>query len=193
MPAQLCPELKRLEPDGLVDVAEVPQERRPRKRVVTVNDAGRAELRRSASEPSRPFSLKDELIVRLRTGADTDPEATIEALRQRRDLSAAKLERYVTIRKDMLRRRTETQFATSARSVGPPHRQRRNLARALTPDVARRDDRLPRSPPGAGVELQRIDTSSGLTTRTSRRRPSSSVWRVLTWTLGQAATPTNDR
>ena len=58
-------------------------------------------------------------MVRLRTGADTDPEATLEALRQRRDLSAAKLERYVTIREEMLSGRTPAQFAASARHVGP--------------------------------------------------------------------------
>ena len=119
LPAQLYPELNRLEADRLVDVTEVPQERRPTKRLIAVNDAGRAELRRWASEPSRPLSLKDELMVRVRSGADTDPESVLEALRARRDLSVAKLDGYLAARDGMLRGRTEAQFLATARRVGP--------------------------------------------------------------------------
>ena len=119
LPAQLYPELNRLAADGLVDATEVPQERRPTKRVFAINDAGRAELRRWVIEPSRPFSLKDELMVRVRSGADSDPEAVLAALRARRELSAAKLDRYLTVRDDMLRGRTEARFLETARRVGP--------------------------------------------------------------------------
>jgi DNA-binding PadR family transcriptional regulator len=119
LPAQLYPELNRLEADGMVDVTEVPQERRPTKRIFAVNDAGRAELRRWVNEPSRPFSLKDELMVRVRSGADTDPESILEALRARRDLSVAKLDGYLAARDAMLRGRTEAQFLETARRVGP--------------------------------------------------------------------------
>jgi DNA-binding PadR family transcriptional regulator len=119
LPAQLYPELNRLEADGMVDVTEVPQERRPTKRIFAVNDAGRAELRRWVNEPSRPFSLKDELMVRVRSGADTDPEPILEALRARRDLSVAKLDGYLAARDAMLRGRTEAQFLETARRVGP--------------------------------------------------------------------------
>jgi DNA-binding PadR family transcriptional regulator len=119
LPAQLYPELNRLEADGLVDVAEVPQERRPTKRLFAINHAGRAELRRWVAEPSRPFSLKDELMVRVRSGADTDPEPILEALGARRDLSVAKLDGYLAARDAMLRGRTEAQFLETARRVGP--------------------------------------------------------------------------
>jgi DNA-binding PadR family transcriptional regulator len=119
LPAQLYPELNRLEADGMVDVTEVPQERRPTKRLIAINDAGRAELRRWVTEPSRPFSLKDELMVRVRSGADTDPESILEALRARRDLSVAKLDGYLAARDKMLRGRTEAQFVETARRVGP--------------------------------------------------------------------------
>jgi DNA-binding PadR family transcriptional regulator len=119
LPAQLYPELNRLEADGLVDVTEVPQQRRPTKRLFAINDAGRAELRRWVAEPSRPFSLKDELMVRVRSGADTDPESILEALRARRDLSVAKLDGYLAARDAMLRGRTEAQFLQTARRVGP--------------------------------------------------------------------------
>jgi DNA-binding PadR family transcriptional regulator len=119
LPAQLYPELHRLAADGLVDATEVPQKRRPAKRLFAINDAGRAELRRWVTEPSRPFSLKDELMVRVRSGADTDPEPTVEALRARRDLSVARLDGYLAARDDMLRGRTEAQFLERARRVGP--------------------------------------------------------------------------
>lgn len=119
LPAQVYPELHRLEVDGLVDSTEVPQERRPTKRLFAINDAGRAELRRWVSEPSRPFALKDELMVRVRSGADTDPGPILEALRVRRDLSVAKLNGYLAAREAMLRGRTETQFLETARRVGP--------------------------------------------------------------------------
>jgi len=119
LPAQLYPELKGLEADGLVDATEVPQERRPTKRIFAINDAGRAELRRWVTEPSRPFSLKDELMVRVRSGADTDPDPILGALRARRDLSVAKLDGYLAAREDMLRGRTERRFLETARRVGP--------------------------------------------------------------------------
>jgi DNA-binding PadR family transcriptional regulator len=119
LPAQLYPELHRLEADGLVDATEVPQARRPTKRLFAINDAGRAELRRWVAEPSRPLSLKDELMIRVRSGADTDPESIVEALHARRELSAAKLDGYLAAREAMLRGRTEAQFLRTARRVGP--------------------------------------------------------------------------
>ncbi|HEV7759353.1 MAG TPA: PadR family transcriptional regulator [Acidimicrobiales bacterium] len=119
LPAQLYPEINRLEADGLVDVTEVPQERRPTKRVLAINDAGRAELRRWVTEPSRPFTLKDELMVRVRSGADTEPASIVEALRIRRERSVAKLDSYVAARDAMLRGRTEAEFLASARRIGP--------------------------------------------------------------------------
>jgi DNA-binding PadR family transcriptional regulator len=119
LPAQLYPELNRLEDDGLVDATEVQQKRRPTKRLFAINDAGRAELRRWVALPSRPFALKDELMVRLRVGADTDPGPMIEALRARRDRSGAKLERYLATRAGMLGGRTEAQFLETAERVGP--------------------------------------------------------------------------
>lgn len=159
LPAQLYPELNRLEADGLVDVTEVPQERRPTKRLIAINAAGRAELSCWVSEPSRPFSLKDELMVRVRSGADTDPESILEALRARRDLSVAKLDGYLAARDAMLRGRTEAQFLETARRVGP----------YLTVN--------------AGIALERaqmvwIDESiASLSTRPARSRPATGARR----------------
>jgi DNA-binding PadR family transcriptional regulator len=119
LPAQLYPEINRLEADGLVDVTEVPQERRPTKRALAINDAGRAELQRWVTEPSRPFTLKDELMVRVRSGADTEPASIVEALHIRRERSAAKLDSYLAARDAMLRGRTEAEFLGSARRIGP--------------------------------------------------------------------------
>ena len=45
-PQQLYRELERLEGEGLLDARVVEQQRRPNKRVFTLTDAGRAEVRR---------------------------------------------------------------------------------------------------------------------------------------------------
>jgi Virulence activator alpha C-term len=58
-------------------------------------------------------------MVRVRSGADTDPEPILESLRARRGLSGAKLDGYLAARDDMLRGRTEAQFLETARRVGP--------------------------------------------------------------------------
>lgn len=119
LPAQLYPELARLEEQGLATSTEVAQDRRPNKRVYTVTDAGRAELRRWLQEASKPMSIKDELVLRLRSGADSDPDLMARALQERRTLAVTKLERYRSAQKDILNGRDEDVFLRSSRRVGP--------------------------------------------------------------------------
>ena len=71
------------------------------------------------AKPSKPMSLKDELVLRVRSGADSDPDAISEALRCRRQISVAKLDGYRAMQKEMLRGRDEEEFLRTARRVGP--------------------------------------------------------------------------
>lgn len=119
LPAQIYPELKRLEADGLVGATDVAQDGRPNKRIFAINEAGRRELRRWVRAPSPPFSLKDELMVKVRAGADTDPAAIIEGLHLRRERCATKLALYRSARAAMLRGRTAPEFLATARRIGP--------------------------------------------------------------------------
>ncbi|SDT18665.1 PadR family transcriptional regulator [Jiangella sp. DSM 45060] len=48
--SQIYPELRRMERDGLIDADVVPRGDRAQKRVYSINDAGRAELRRWSGE-----------------------------------------------------------------------------------------------------------------------------------------------
>jgi DNA-binding PadR family transcriptional regulator len=119
LPAQLYPELARLDAEGLAQSTDVAQDRRPNKRVYAITDAGRAELRQWVAKPSKPMSVKDELVLRVRSGADSDPEAIAEALQHRRHVSVAKLDGYRAMQKQMLRGRNEEEFLRSARRIGP--------------------------------------------------------------------------
>lgn len=119
LPAQIYPELKRLEADGLVDSTDVAQDGRPNKREFAINDAGRRELRRWVQAPSPPFSLKDEFMVKVRAGTDTDPAAIIDGLHLRRERCASKLALYRSARAAMLRGRTASEYLDTARHIGP--------------------------------------------------------------------------
>jgi transposase InsO family protein len=74
---------------------------------------------RWVAKPSKPMSLKDELVLRVRSGADSDPDAIAEPLQHRRQISVAKLDGYRAMQKQMLRCRHEEEFLRSARRVGP--------------------------------------------------------------------------
>ena len=64
-PAQMYTELARMETDGLVSAETVIQTKYPNKRVFSLTDAGRDELRRYAEVPSPPAEFKDELVIKM--------------------------------------------------------------------------------------------------------------------------------
>jgi DNA-binding PadR family transcriptional regulator len=89
---QIYTTLGRLERDGLVQSEHVSQEGRPDKRVYTLTDAGRAELREWIEAPVAGARLKDEFFTKLvlarlpgvaRLNGASDPLALIN--RQRRE------------------------------------------------------------------------------------------------------------
>ncbi len=62
---QIYRELNRLRDRGHVESREVVQTGKPNKLVYTLTDEGKAALRHWAARPSRPASVKDDLLVRM--------------------------------------------------------------------------------------------------------------------------------
>jgi len=62
---QIYRELTRLRDRGHVEGCEVVQSGKPNKLVYTLTPEGRAALRHWAARPSSPYSIKDDLLVRL--------------------------------------------------------------------------------------------------------------------------------
>ncbi|MEV6999779.1 MULTISPECIES: PadR family transcriptional regulator [unclassified Streptomyces] len=117
-PQQLYRELERLAQDGLVQARFVQQERRPNKRMFTLTEAGREDLRAFAAEPPRrPTAIRDELLIKLQ--AMEDPEVTRALIEERRTWSRGKLDRYERVRDRLLDGRTEDEYLRESDRIGP--------------------------------------------------------------------------
>jgi DNA-binding PadR family transcriptional regulator len=121
-PQQLYRELERLEAEGLLRGRVVEQRRRPNKRVLTLTDAGREELRAFVAQPARPTAIRDDLLVKLQA-ADVDDvddrDAVREALAERLDHARGKLALYDRLRDGLLGGRSESAYLRDAERVGP--------------------------------------------------------------------------
>lgn len=117
-PQQLYRELERLAQDGLVEARFVQQERRPNKRMFTLTEAGREDLRSFAAEPPRrPTAVRDELLIKLQ--AMDDPETARAMIEERMTWARGKLGRYERVRARMLDGRTEEEYLRESDRVGP--------------------------------------------------------------------------
>lgn len=117
-PQQLYRELERLAQDGLVEARFVQQERRPNKRMFTLTEAGRADLRAFAAEPPRrPTAIRDELLIKVQ--AMEDPETARALVEERRGWARGKLDRYERVRERLLDGRTEEEYLRDAERIGP--------------------------------------------------------------------------
>src|SRR3954447_23877338 len=83
-PQQLYRELERLAGDGLIEARGVQQERRPHKRMFTLTEGGRADLRCfAAAPPRRPTALRDELLIKIQAMDGVDPAVTRGLIEER--------------------------------------------------------------------------------------------------------------
>lgn len=84
---QVYTTLGRLERDGLIAGEDVPQDTRPDRRVYSLTEEGRTELKRWAHEPvAEPVNLKDDLLLKVLVHAVLDSgEAEALLWRQRRE------------------------------------------------------------------------------------------------------------
>ena len=102
-PQQLYRELERLAQDGLVEARTVQQERRPNKRMFTLTETGRTQLRSFAAEPpKRPTAVRDELLIKIQAMDGGDPAATRALVEERRTWARGERDRYERVRLRLL-------------------------------------------------------------------------------------------
>lgn len=118
-PQQLYRELEALERAGLLSGRVVEQRRRPNKRVFTLTDAGREELRTFTAQPARPTAMRDDLLVKLQAVDAGDEEAVRDSLAVRLERSRDKLALYDRLREDLLDGREEAEYLHEAERIGP--------------------------------------------------------------------------
>lgn len=119
-PQQLYRELERLAQDGLIAARVVEQERRPNKRMFTLTEAGRADLRAfAAAPPRRPTAIRDELLIKIQAMDGVDPEATRAQIEERMTWARGRLARYERVRERLLDGRTEDAYLAEAERIGP--------------------------------------------------------------------------
>jgi DNA-binding PadR family transcriptional regulator len=124
---QLYQELSRLEQDGFVSAAHVTQHDRPNKRVMTITDAGRAELERFAGESSKPPAFKNDVLVKVRTADVVATDPLLTGLRDSLDQCRRKLDSYLLMEHRMLKGRSHDEYVATARRVGPYLTLRRGI------------------------------------------------------------------
>ncbi|GAB7102155.1 PadR family transcriptional regulator [Streptomyces phaeofaciens] len=119
-PQQLYRELERLAQDGLIEARVVQQERRPNKRMFTLTEAGRTDLRVfAATPPRRPTAIRDELLIKIQALDGTDPAVTRELIEERMSWARGKLARYERVRERLVDGRSEEEYLREADRVGP--------------------------------------------------------------------------
>ncbi|MBC2904208.1 PadR family transcriptional regulator [Streptomyces cupreus] len=119
-PQQLYRELERLTQDELIAARTVQQERRPNKRMFTLTETGREELRSFAAEPvRRPAAMRDELLIKIQAMDDSDPAPAQALIEERMSWSEGKLARYERVRERLLAGRTEEEYLRDTERVGP--------------------------------------------------------------------------
>ncbi|MFI6035814.1 PadR family transcriptional regulator [Streptomyces sp. NPDC051315] len=119
-PQQLYRELERLAGDGLIQARVVQQERRPTKRMFTLTEAGREDLRAFAAAPPRkPTAIRDELLIKIQAMDGVDPAVTRAQIEERMSWARGKLTRYERVRERLLDGRTEDDYLREADRIGP--------------------------------------------------------------------------
>ncbi|MFF7723919.1 PadR family transcriptional regulator [Streptomyces luteogriseus] len=119
-PQQLYRELDRLARDGLIEARVVRQERRPDKRMFTLTEAGREDLRSfAATPPRRPTAIRDELLIKIQAMDGADPDATRALVEEREARARGKLARYRRLRERLLEGRSEEEYLRKTDRVGP--------------------------------------------------------------------------
>lgn len=83
--------LGRMAQDGLVEVRTEPGEGRPDRRVYSLTDIGRDELRAWTTRPTPPEAMRSEFAVKVRGMNHGDPAAVIADIRRARGMHAEQL------------------------------------------------------------------------------------------------------
>jgi DNA-binding PadR family transcriptional regulator len=116
---QLYLELAKLEADGLLTGHEVVQQGRPNKRVFALTHTGLEELTRFTLAPTKPTSIRDDLLVKAYAAHAADPVKLAEQLEQRAAQSAAKAEYLDEQLAKLLDGKPEAEYLRTAENIGP--------------------------------------------------------------------------
>src|SRR4051794_9985064 len=116
---QLYAELGKLEADGLLTGHEVVQQGRPNKRVFQLTEAGMDELTHFTLAPTKPTSIRDDLLVKAYAAAAADPVRLAEQLEQRAVQSRAKAGYLAEQLARLLGGRSEREYLATADNIGP--------------------------------------------------------------------------
>jgi DNA-binding PadR family transcriptional regulator len=119
LPQQLYTELARLEAEGLITGRAVVQESRPNKRLFRVTDAGLAELERFAAAVGKPSFVRDDLLVKVQAADHVDAGELIARLGERAASAEARIELFSRLLARMRGDRSEEEFLSRGRRVGP--------------------------------------------------------------------------
>ncbi|HEU5475509.1 MAG TPA: PadR family transcriptional regulator [Actinophytocola sp.] len=118
-PQQLYRELDRMHAAGLVEARVVEQDRRPNKRLFSLTPAGHRELHSFTAAPTRPGTIRDDLMVKVQALDVGDVESVSAAIQERLTWAEAKIARYERLRARLLHGRTEQQYLAESSRVGP--------------------------------------------------------------------------
>lgn len=98
---QIYRELGKMQEQGLVRAAILPQTGRPDKKIYALTDQGREELIHWIMTPSEPTAVREGLLVKVRSGFIVPPEILVTEIRRRQQMHQQKLSYYHSL---------ETQF-----------------------------------------------------------------------------------
>lgn len=106
--SQIYTTLKKLEEEGMVESLVEPQEDRPDRRVYTITEAGREDLRNWLGDPVLELDVKkDTLLLKLFFSAPMSKEVILTQLRLQRNLHQKQLNIYRTETKEHIQQTVE--------------------------------------------------------------------------------------
>ncbi|MEB3288499.1 MAG: PadR family transcriptional regulator [Leptolyngbya sp.] len=97
---QIYRELGKMEQQGWVVYETLPQAGKPDKKIYSLTEAGRAELRRWYAEPTEPTPIREDLLVRVLAAPYVPEGRLMDELRRRRQIHADQLACYQAVDKD---------------------------------------------------------------------------------------------
>ena len=79
--SQIYPALKSMESDGLVQMQVDVQDDRPNRKVYSITDQGRDELKQWLAQPAEPEQIREPILIKVFFGASLPKQELIEVLR----------------------------------------------------------------------------------------------------------------
>ncbi|WP_414545135.1 PadR family transcriptional regulator [Nostoc sp. CCY0012] len=94
---QIYRELARMQDKHWVEVEVLPQSARPDKKIYSLTDTGKQELISWIAEPSEPTAIREELLVKVRSGFIVPEDILIREIERRKQLHQQKLDYYHSV------------------------------------------------------------------------------------------------